>query len=105
MVAKLNGSATITDLNDFFNNKFQGGPWPADAPGDVVGGIGDLKPGTAYLTWKNLPAGHYGYLSTSGNSPNDDFSKSTASSTSANENCSTRVGPGISPGPLAFSSC
>jgi hypothetical protein len=43
----------------------------------VVGSLGDLKPAaTAYLTWKDLPAGRYGYVSTSGDDPpNDDDSK------------------------------
>jgi hypothetical protein len=76
VIVKLNGSATIDSVNDYFDNTFQGGPWPVDAPGDVVAGIGDLKPGgTAYLTWKDLPAGHYGYLSTTGDAPDDDYSK------------------------------
>jgi hypothetical protein len=76
VVVKLNGSSTVGDLNTYFNSTFQGGPWPADAPGEVVGGIGDLKPqGVAFLTWKNLPAGHYGYLSVTGDAPDDDVSK------------------------------
>jgi hypothetical protein len=75
-VVKLNGSSAIGDVNAYFNSTYKGGPWPADAPGEIVGGIGDLKPqGVAYLTWKNLPAGHYGYLSITGDSPDDDFSK------------------------------
>jgi len=78
VIVQLNGSATIDDLDAFFDT-FEGGPWPDDAPGEVVGGIGDLRPGgTAYLTWTNLPPGRYGYVSTSGGDEegnNDDIAK------------------------------
>ena len=78
LIVQLNGSATIDEVDAFFDS-FEGGPWPDDAPGAIVGGIGDLRAGgTAYLTWKDLPPGRYGYVSASGGDEegnNDDIAK------------------------------
>jgi hypothetical protein len=77
-IIKLNGTATLPDVNAFYSN-FEGGPLPADVPGEVVSGVGDIQPGKyVYLTWKNLPPGRYGYASISGDADapgGDDFSK------------------------------
>jgi hypothetical protein len=41
----------------------------------LVGGVSTLAPnGMAYLEW-SLPAGNYGYVSTEGDAPDDDFTK------------------------------
>lgn len=78
-IFKINGDATPQDVNTFFDKTYQGGPFPADAPGQVLSGVGDFPAGkSVYLTWKNLPPGHYGYASISGDSEapgGDDFAK------------------------------
>ena len=78
-IFKINGDATPQDVNTFFDKTYQGGPFPADAPGQVLSGVGDIPAGkSVYLTWKGLEPGHYGYASISGDSSapgGDDFAK------------------------------
>jgi hypothetical protein len=78
-IIKLNGDATLPDVDTFFEKEFKGGPFPADAPGEIVSGVGDIKAGkSVYLSWKDLPPGRYGYASISGGDEKgqgDDFSK------------------------------
>jgi uncharacterized cupredoxin-like copper-binding protein len=69
-VAKLDGS-----LDDLFN--YVGGQFaqnkPIDGgPGSLVSGVATLKPGQSAWLVVDLPAGHYGYVSTvQGNDPSD----------------------------------
>ena len=45
------------------------------SPGEVVGGVSVLPPnGMAYLE-VSLAPGHYAYVSTGGDAPNDDYAK------------------------------
>jgi hypothetical protein len=72
---KLNAGKTLDDANTYFNAFFETGQADGAAPGVLVGGVSTIAPGgMAYLEWE-LPAGHYGYLSTEGDAPDDDFSK------------------------------
>ena len=78
-IVKLNGDATLQDVYAFYNDTYQGGPLPADAPGEILSGVGDFPAGdSVYLSWKDLPPGRYAYVSISGDSESpegDDFSK------------------------------
>jgi hypothetical protein len=78
-IIRLNGDATLPQVEEFYASTYEGGPLPADAPGEVVSGIGDIQAGkSAYVAWADLPPGRYGYASISGSdeSPEgDDFSK------------------------------
>jgi hypothetical protein len=78
-IVKLNGDATLPDVEDFYANNYEGGPLPADAPGEIISGVGDIQAGkSVYLAWAGLEPGRYGYASISGSddSPEgDDFSK------------------------------
>jgi len=78
VIVQLNGASTIQDVDAFFDT-YEGGPLPADVPGQVVSGVGDIPAGEhVYLSWKDLPPGRYGYASTSGDSESpegDDVSK------------------------------
>jgi hypothetical protein len=66
---------TIDTVKAYFDAFFNGGEASATPPGALVGGVGGLDPGkTGYLIAKLKP-GHYAYVSTSGNAPDDDFSK------------------------------
>ena len=74
-LVKLEAGKTIADAYNYFTAFFNSGTATGTAPGTLVGGVDTVAPGqTAYLTW-NLPAGHYAYVSTSGDSPNDDYTK------------------------------
>jgi hypothetical protein len=84
-LVKLNGSATVPDIDKYFSD-YKGGPFPSDAPGEVLTDVGDFPGGQhVYLTWKNLPAGRYGYASISGDSSapgGDDVAKGLYGETS-----------------------
>jgi hypothetical protein len=74
-LVKINAGKTIDDVKGYFDALFNGQKPAGEAPGELVGGISGITPGgTAYLT-QTLPAGHYGYASTQGDAPNDDFTK------------------------------
>jgi hypothetical protein len=74
-LVKIEDGKTLDDVKAYYD-AFFGGQKPAgEAPGELVGGVSGIAPGgTAYLI-QTLPAGHYGYASTAGDAPNDDFSK------------------------------
>jgi hypothetical protein len=72
---KLETGKALADAYTYFNAFFEGGKATGAAPGTIVGGVSDVKPGgTAYVEL-NLTPGHYGYVSTDGDSPNDDYAK------------------------------
>jgi len=75
-LVKLAEGKTLDDANTYFNTLFNTGKAPeGDAPATLVGGVQEVAPGgIAYVEW-SLPAGNYGYVSTDGNAPNDDFAK------------------------------
>jgi hypothetical protein len=75
-LVKIADGKTLDEVKTYFDNLFNGGTaTEGDAPGVLMGGVESLAPnGVAYLEW-SLPAGHYGYVSTDGDSPNDDYSK------------------------------
>jgi hypothetical protein len=74
-LVKINSGKTIDDVKSYYDALFNGQKPAGEAPGELVGGILGLEPGgTAYLT-QTLAAGHYGYASTQGDAPNDDFTK------------------------------
>jgi hypothetical protein len=74
-IVKIESGKTLDDVKNYFDAFFNTGKATGTAPGTVVGGVSDVAPGSiAYLEW-SLPAGHYGYVSTDGDSPNDDYSK------------------------------
>jgi hypothetical protein len=74
-IIKLETGKTLDDAKTYFDAFFNEGTAPGVAPGSVVGGIAEVIPGgIVYLDW-NLKPGHYGYLSTSGDAPNDDYAK------------------------------
>ena len=72
---KLETGKTTDDVYTYYTAFFNGDTPSGTAPGQLVGGISDLAPGgISYLQW-NLKPGHYGYVSTDGDAPNDDYSK------------------------------
>jgi hypothetical protein len=74
-LVKLNDGKTLADANTYFNALFNTGKADGDAPGVLVGGVQEVAPsGVGYVQW-SLPAGNYGYVSTDGDAPNDDFAK------------------------------
>jgi len=74
-IVKLESGKSVDDAKTYFDAFFNTGTAPGTPPGTVVGGISEVAPGgISYLEW-NLKPGHYGYLSTGGDAPNDDFTK------------------------------
>jgi hypothetical protein len=74
-LVKVNAGKTLDDVKSYVD-AFSNGQAPVgEAPGTIVGGVSSVAPGgTAYLE-QTLTAGHYGYVSTQGNAPDDDYSK------------------------------
>jgi hypothetical protein len=75
-VAKLESGKTLDDVKNYFDTFFDTGKAPTPTrPGTIVAGVDGIAPGgVAYLIW-DLPAGNYGYVSTQGDAPNDDYTK------------------------------
>lgn len=72
---KVNEGKTLDDVRDYFNAFFAGQAPAGEPPGAIVGGISAINPGgTAYLE-QTLAPGHYGYVSTQGDAPDDDYAK------------------------------
>jgi hypothetical protein len=72
---KVNAGQTLDAVKSYFDAFFNGQPPAGDPPGLIAGGVSDISPGgVAYVT-QSLAPGHYGYVSTSGDSPNDDYAK------------------------------
>jgi hypothetical protein len=66
-IASLSTSTSLMDLFGCVEGSFGKGTPIDSCPGTLRGGVNTILPGaTAYLTVQ-LPAGHYGYLSTGGN--------------------------------------
>ena len=74
-LVRIEPGQTIDAVKSYFDAFFNTGQVSGPAPGVIVGGINALDPGrVAYLAQKLTP-GHYGYVSTGGDAPDDDFSK------------------------------
>jgi hypothetical protein len=74
-LVKVSDGSTLDDVKAYFDALFSTGPPAGDPPGVIVGGISDISPGaTAYLV-QTLAPGRYGYVSTDGDAPNDDYTK------------------------------
>ncbi len=75
-LVKLADGKTLDDVKTYYDAFFNTGTAPeGESPGVLVGGVQSLAPGgMAYLEW-SLPAGNYGYVSTDGDAPNDDYAK------------------------------
>jgi len=72
---KIADGKTLDDVKNYFDAFFNGQAPAGDPPGVLVGGISSLNPGTDAYLQQSLTAGHYGYASTQGNAPDDDYSK------------------------------
>lgn len=74
-LVKVSDGKTLDDVKAYFDALFSTGAPAGEPPGVIVGGISDISPGaTAYLV-QTLSPGHYGYVSTDGDAPNDDYTK------------------------------
>ena len=74
-LVRLEPGQTIDTVKAYFDAFFNTGKASGPPPGVIVGGIGGLDPGkTGYLVQKLTP-GHYGYISTGGEAPDDDVAK------------------------------
>ena len=74
-LVKINSGKTFDDVDAYFNAFFNTGPPEGPAPGEIVGGVSSLSPnGIGYLQ-ASLTPGHYAYISTDGDEPNDDVAK------------------------------
>ncbi len=74
-IAALPSGTTLDAEYQWFGEHFAQNQPLRGAPGDLVTGLNVVTPGeTAYLRL-DLPSGHYGYVSTEGDPPADDYSK------------------------------
>jgi hypothetical protein len=74
-LVKINDGKTLDDVKAYFDTLLGTGKAEGEAPGTLVGGVDAVPPhGVAYVEW-SLPAGNYGYVSTDGDAPNDDYTK------------------------------
>jgi hypothetical protein len=74
-LVKIAAGKTLDDAKSYFDTLFGGQASTGAPPAVLAGGISDLAPnGMSYLVL-DLAPGHYGYVSTDGNAPDDDFSK------------------------------
>jgi hypothetical protein len=72
---KVNPGQTLDAVKAYFD-AFFGGQAPAGGPpGVIVGGVSDISPGASAYLVQSLAPGHYGYVSTDGDLPNDDYTK------------------------------
>ena len=72
---KIADGKTLDDVKNYFDAFFNGQAPAGDPPGELVGGISSLNPGSDAYLEQTLSAGHYGYASTQGNAPDDDYTK------------------------------
>jgi hypothetical protein len=74
-LVRVSDGKKLDDVKAYFDALLSTGSPAGDPPGVIVGGISDISPGaTAYLV-QTLSPGHYGYVSTDGDLPNDDYTK------------------------------
>jgi uncharacterized cupredoxin-like copper-binding protein len=74
-IAQLPGDTTLDADYQWFGEHFAKNEPLEGAPGDLIGGLNNVPPGETAYVHLDLPAGHYGYISTEGEPPNDDYSK------------------------------
>jgi len=73
---KINSGKTLDDVKTYFDAFFAGQNPAGDAPGQIVGGMAAIAPGTFGYLQQTLTAGNYGYVSTEGDDPaNDDSTR------------------------------
>jgi hypothetical protein len=74
-LVKINSGKTFDEVKAYFDAFFSSGKPQGEPPGELVGGVSSVPPsGIGYLE-ANLKPGHYAYVSTEGDAPNDDVSK------------------------------
>jgi hypothetical protein len=74
-LVKIADGKTLDDVKSYFDAFFNGQAPAGDPPGAIVGGVASLNPGTDAYLQQSLQAGHYGYVSTQGTAPDDDYTK------------------------------
>lgn len=75
-IVKLESGKTLDDAKAYYDAFFNGQNPAGDPPGQIVGGMGAIAPGTSGYLQQTLTTGHYGYVSTEGDDPaNDDSVK------------------------------
>lgn len=72
---RIEAGQTIDTVKAYFDAFFSSGAASGTPPGAIVGGISGLDPGKTAFLVQELTPGHYAYLSTAGNAPDDDFAK------------------------------
>jgi len=74
-IAKIESGHTLDEVLSYYNDFFNTGKASGTPPGTIFGGVDDIAPGGVAYAELSLQPGHYGYLSTDGDAPNDDVSK------------------------------
>jgi len=74
-LVKVNSGKTLDEVKAYFDAFLNGQAPAGDPPGVIVGGISSVNPGGIAYLEQTLTAGHYGYVSTQGTAPDDDYTK------------------------------
>jgi len=74
-LVKVNEGKTLDEVKAYFDAFFNGQAPAGNPPGAIVGGISSINPGGMAYLEQTLTAGHYGYVSTQGTAPDDDYTK------------------------------
>jgi hypothetical protein len=72
-LVKLADGKTLDDAKAYFDGFFAGTAPAGDPPGEIVGGISTVNAGQIAYLEQTLTAGDYGYVSTQGDAPDDDY--------------------------------
>ncbi len=72
-LVKLADGKTLDEAKAFFDGFFSGSVPAGDPPGVIVGGISTVNAGQIAYMEQTLTAGTYGYVSTQGDAPDDDY--------------------------------
>jgi hypothetical protein len=74
-ILKIEAGKTLDEVKSYYDSFFTSGKAEATPPGLIVGGVSTLAPNASGYLDLNLTAGHYAYVSTEGEAPNDDYAK------------------------------
>ncbi len=74
-LVKVADGQTLDGVKAYFDAFFSGSAPAGDPPGVIVGGVAAIAPGARAYLDQDLTPGHYGYVSTEGDAPADDYAR------------------------------
>lgn len=74
-LVRINSGKTLDDVKAYYDTLLSTGKADGTPPGTIVGGVSRMAPNAMAYLEETLPAGHYAYVSTEGDAPDDDYAK------------------------------